>query len=345
MTRKAISFKLTPMKFTIVIVTANRPKELFNCLNSVFNQKIAEEFETIVIFNGDLAYHEKCNQLFKKVKTYFIHKTTPAMARNYAITKSHGEYIFFLDDDCELPKNYFQRVDFKSDWDVLGGPDKTPQMSTRFQIASGRALTSPLCMGPTRFRHQSEKNELEVATESSLILCNLWIRSSIFKTENYCFNPNLFRNEENFLLKELSLAGKKIYRNSSLFVFHIRKNSFESLGLSVFKSAFYRVQNFSMLPLKSEIIYFAPILWLFALSWAIFHPDGFLTKLFLAYTVAVFAQHLVKYRSISFLYVLFHYFILFMYSLGLVKGVLSSAPLFYRNFKVNKSFIKESKTK
>ena len=345
MTRTPNSFKLITMKFTIVIVTANRPKELFTCLNSVFSQKHSYKFETIVIFNGDLAYHERCNQLFKQVKTYFIHKTTPAMARNYAVSKSSGDYIFFLDDDCELPKNYFQLIDFNLDWDVMGGPDKTPTFSSRFQLISGRALTSPLCMGPTRFRHQADKSQVEIANEATLILCNLWIKSSIFKNENFCFNTHLFRNEENFLLKELSLAGKKIYRNSTLFVFHIRKKTFESLGFSVFKSAFYRVQNFSILPLKSELIYFTPIIWLLSLLWAFFHPEGILIKLFFSYTGIIFIHHLIKYRSVSFLYVLFHYFILFMYSIGLIKGLFSFTPLLYRSLRLNKSLIKESKSK
>ena len=228
------------MKFSIIIITYNRQNELMNCLDSIRASNIdnffKDQYEVIVIFNGDRTYLDKFTKKFENFKIQFIHKTTPSNARNHALLKARGEFFFFLDDDCTLPVDYFSRLNLNYSWDVLGGPDRTPLRSSLFQRAVGRALTSPLCMGPTSKRHNCGEVYSHNSDEKELILCNLWIRASLFKKEGYQFNPELFRNEENFLLKELKIAQKTMHYSQTLFVYHQRKNDLEKLGLSIIKS-------------------------------------------------------------------------------------------------------------
>lgn len=122
------------MKFSIIIVTYNKHKELFNCLESIARCQSQYPFEVIVIFNGDRSYMEKCSQTFKEFSLHFIHKSTSATARNLGINKAKGEYLFFLNDDCTLPPDYFSSVHFETNWDVLGGRIKLPCIQLRFKM-------------------------------------------------------------------------------------------------------------------------------------------------------------------------------------------------------------------
>ena len=98
------------MKFSIIIVTYNRKKELAACLESICSQKIQTPFEVVIIFNGESSYFEKIKESYPSFKCYYITTHTPAYARNYGVAKSSGELIFFIDDDCTLPENYFNQL-------------------------------------------------------------------------------------------------------------------------------------------------------------------------------------------------------------------------------------------
>lgn len=333
------------MKYSIVVVTYNRQKELLNCLESIARCASPYPYEVIVVFNGDRAYLEKCAQLYKNFQMMFIHKSTPANARNFAAKQAKGEYLFFLDDDCILPENYFSNMDFTQGWDVLGGPDQTPLTSTPLQFITGKALSSPLCMGPTYKRHTSTKEYDTVANEKSLILCNLWFRASLFKNEHFQFNSDLFRNEENYLLKELTNNGKVLHYNSQLFVYHQRKDGLEKLGAAIIKSGECRMQNFALMPQFKELLYFLPLVWFSLLLFMIFHPLATTLAGFSFYTVTIIFYYMITNKSFSFRYILLHYFILTAYSIGLLKGLMRFTPLLYSNLKENKSLINESSSK
>jgi glycosyltransferase involved in cell wall biosynthesis len=333
------------MKFSIIIVTYNKHKELFNCLESITRCQSQHPFEVIVIFNGDRTYMEKCSQTFKKFSLHFIHKSSPASARNFGISKAKGEYIFFLDDNCTLPTNYFSLVNFENNWDVLGGPDQTPVQSTPLQNAIGKALSSPLCMGPTYKRHTPRNGYQKNASDSSLTLCNLWFKTSLFTQERFQFTPKLFRNEETLLLKELKNKDKILHYSPSMFVFHERKKNLEELGTESIHNGESRMQNLALMPQKKDTIYLLPLLWLILLCWIIFHPQSILGNGFIIYTALIALYYMVKHKGFSFRYIFLHYFILGTYSIGLVIGFWKYYPILYSNLRENKSLIKESKSK
>lgn len=333
------------MKFSIIIVTYNRHKELFNCLESITRCQSQHPFEVIVIFNGDRTYMEKCSQTFRNFSLHFIHKSTPANARNFGVSKAKGEYIFFLDDECTLPSDYFSLVNFENNWDVLGGPDQTPAQSTPLQHAIGKALSSPLCMGPTYKRHTPRNGYQKNASDSSLTLCNLWFKTSLFTQERFQFLPKLFRNEETLLLKELKNKGKMLHYSPSMFVFHQRKKNLEGLGTEIIHNGESRMQNLTLMPQKKDTIYLLPLIWLILLCWIIFHPQSILGNGFIIYTVLIALYYMVKHKGFSLRYILLHYFILGAYSIGLVIGFWKYYPILYSNLRENKSLIKESKSK
>lgn len=321
------------MKFSIVIVTYNRKKELEKCLESIKRQVINYPFEVIVVFNGELSYLDKTKTNDPSLKCYYVPSCSPSAARNFGITKCQGENIFFLDDDCFLPVNYFDHVDLTINWDVLGGPDQTSPDSSEFQKTLGNVLSSPLCMGKTHFRHSlNAKPGIIEADESQLILCNLWIKKKIFTEDRHTFDNELFRNEESFLLKKLKLEGKMIMYCPSLYVYHLRRDNYGPLATAVMRSGECRVLSFMKLPLARELIYLLPLFYIFMLFVWLFNLSSFLSMIFIPYFVLVYVIGFVKSKSLKLNYLFVHIFVLFIYSIGLTKGLLQHTWILLRDF-------------
>lgn len=311
------------MDFSIVIVTYNRKKHLEKCLSSIKAcAPTSHKYEVIVIFNGETSYLNAIRSRYPDFQTFYIPTSTPAAARNYAATKAKGNYLFFLDDDCFLPADYFSHVSFEENWDALGGPDQTPPDASDFQKTLGLALSSPLCTGKTFKRHTStSKSVLKGSDESHLILCNLWMKRSLFSTEGYQFPVDLFRNEENYLLKELRTAGKKILYNSRMYVYHNRKEDIVSLSRAVIKSGECRFKSFTKLPEKSEAIYFLPSAFLIFFLYWLFNPFSFFGYAFILYTLAVILYMGLVQKTFSVKVIFLHYFIVLFYAIGLLNGL------------------------
>ncbi|MDD4973020.1 MAG: glycosyltransferase [Bacteriovorax sp.] len=329
------------MKFSIIIVTFNRKKALTECLQSICSQSLKIPYEVIVILNGDRGYLEKYKASFRQFTFMHISQTTSANARNIAIKKAQGEYVLFLEDDCIMPTNYFQNINFDLPWDVLGGPDQTPLYASSLQTLIGRALASPLCMGPAFKRHSRNSFSNHNATEESLVICNLWFKKTLFINEGFHFNKKLFRNEDHFLLKEMSKNNKTFHYNPNLFVYHLRQPNLEKLGAALIQSGKCRASTFFLMPNKNELIFFAPLIFLACFLLMIFQPNLFFLISILLYTFAVLAYGVITHRRLSLRLVLLHYFILFCYNIGLFMGSWLSLGYFYKNLKTNNSIANE----
>lgn len=309
------------MKFSIVIVTYNRKKDLEKCLAAIKRQSCAYPYEVIVVFNGELSYLEKTKTSHPTAKIFYTPSVLPSAARNFGISKCQGEYILFLDDDCILPPGYFQHLKFDGSWDIMGGPDQTPEDANEFQQTLGQVLASPFCMGKTYLRHSNNsKSGIINSDESKLILCNLWFNAKIFTAEGNRFDSELYRNEESFLLKKLKLEGKILKYNPSLFVYRNRRNGYGPLATSFTKRGESRVLNFMKLPTASESIYFMPLVFNALLFTWMFNLSSKLGFIFLVYFLMVTTYGIVKFKTAKPSYFFMHLFILFMYSIGLFKG-------------------------
>ena len=101
------------IKFSIVIAVFNRPSEIEELLKSISLQDY-RDFEIIIVEDGSEksskevvnSYNDKLNIFY-----YFIKNRGPALARNFGVSKSKGEWIIFFDSDCTIPSNYFFEVE------------------------------------------------------------------------------------------------------------------------------------------------------------------------------------------------------------------------------------------
>lgn len=94
---------------SIIVCVYNTEKYLYNCLNSILNQKY-RDFEVIIIDDGSidlskniiLDFTEKDNRF----KYFYQNNNGQAIARNNGIIKSNGDYIVFVDSDDVIGENY-----------------------------------------------------------------------------------------------------------------------------------------------------------------------------------------------------------------------------------------------
>ena len=92
---------------SLIIATLNRPQDLQRCLYSINNLTIPFE-EIIIVEQGDFERTQAIQRKFLdlNIKIYFCATRSLAVARNTGIKKASGEFIFFLDDDAEINKDY-----------------------------------------------------------------------------------------------------------------------------------------------------------------------------------------------------------------------------------------------
>lgn len=241
------------IKVSIIILTHHRLDLIKKCLESIWLQNPHSfDLEIISMINGldvdTLRYFDQV----KFEHPNFIYFQNPVglrvgEARNQIINKAKGDYLCFIDDDIELPKNYFQTasmlMETYENLDVFGGPDQTKKTASDFQLILGEVMKSFLAMGPTAKRHNVKGKDTTEGSEINLILCNLWMKRSLFK-ENFHFPKDYIRGEENILLGQLKKSGKSLIYSPKLLVYHERKNSIKKLVRATYYSGQFRSYGF-----------------------------------------------------------------------------------------------------
>lgn len=98
---------MTVIATSLIIPTLNRPNDLKRCLDSI--AKLNQNFDEIIIVEqGNFDLTETIAQQFINfnISVYFYDIKSLTRARNFGIKKAQGEFIFFVDDDTELDKDY-----------------------------------------------------------------------------------------------------------------------------------------------------------------------------------------------------------------------------------------------
>lgn len=90
------------------IVPASRTTFLFDCISSILNQQIEDEFEIICVLNGSASSDFSADivrQLNEESSLEFINSSAQnaAQARNEGAKKAKGTYLAFIDDDVIIP--------------------------------------------------------------------------------------------------------------------------------------------------------------------------------------------------------------------------------------------------
>ena len=84
---------------------------------------------------------------------FFTENQGPALARNFGVKKSEGEWVIFFDSDCTIPKNYFFVVEkflAENNVSLYGGPDMMDESFSYLQKSINFSMTSLLTTGGIR---------------------------------------------------------------------------------------------------------------------------------------------------------------------------------------------------
>jgi GT2 family glycosyltransferase len=105
-------------KFSIIIITFNRPVETLDCIKSIVNNASHKHIgEVIVINNNSKSCYKKFEQALDdfpvKVNYHLLNENLGvAGGRNYGIEVSKYENLFFIDDDAEIDSDVLEKANF-----------------------------------------------------------------------------------------------------------------------------------------------------------------------------------------------------------------------------------------
>ena len=97
------------MSTSLIIATLDRPDDLARCLDSVARLRPGFD-EVIVVEQGDARRTRAVAGRFSDLTVTVAPLADRSLtrARNAGIERARGEYLFFVDDDTELPPDYVQ---------------------------------------------------------------------------------------------------------------------------------------------------------------------------------------------------------------------------------------------
>lgn len=93
-----VSYPITKKPLVSIIIPSKNLALLDNCIQNILNKTTYQNYEIVVINNG-----QKINHDWPKTKIYEWHqKFNYSSVNNFGETKSKGEYLLFLNDDIEI---------------------------------------------------------------------------------------------------------------------------------------------------------------------------------------------------------------------------------------------------
>src|SRR5579885_1084525 len=106
----------TPIIFSVIVPVLNSRGYLHTCLNSILqaaNQFGNAKVELIVVDNGstDGSYELLLNEYASHATVQQFRDITVGALRNRGVALSSGEFLSFIDSDCEIHPDYFERAE------------------------------------------------------------------------------------------------------------------------------------------------------------------------------------------------------------------------------------------
>ena len=241
---------------SICIVTGRRDATLDACLVSLLGQTDAPPHELLVCAEGDDGVAEVVHRRFPGAQVAFVDRALPGAARNVLIERARGELLLFLDDDITVAPDLLARLarlaSEHPDVGVFGGPNDTPEASSRFQFVQGAALASLVGSGPVRRRYGAHPQGM--ADERYFTLCNLAIRRDVMVP----FADDLVCAEENDVLEELRHRKVLMLYDPDLVAYHERRSTLGGFARQMFKYGRGRGQVSVRRPREIQLAFLIP---------------------------------------------------------------------------------------
>lgn len=104
-----------PVRFTLVVMTYNRPAALARCLRSLTDLRYPRNaYEVVVVDDGSRPEEAGASRAVAgahKASYHRIAHAGTAAARNAGLARARGEFVAFIADDYSLPADYLLKAD------------------------------------------------------------------------------------------------------------------------------------------------------------------------------------------------------------------------------------------
>lgn len=262
-----------------------------------------------------------------KIEVFIVEGRQPSKQRNEAAKIARGELIYFLDSDSEFSKNLFRlntRHYKNSEVAAVGGPSLSPKNETFAQKCFGAGLKSLFGAFNTRARYKPI-GAVRYATEKEVILCNLSIRTEIFKRYKG-FDERLYPNEENEFLNRMTSNKEKIIYDPEVRVFRNHRDNLKQFIKQLLNYGRGRAEHYMVSPQFLNPVFFVPVFFIcYVLSLFFFHPWWYKMPFYAYIILSLFftGNTAVEERSPVLLFVMpFIFFLMhFSYGFGILTGL------------------------
>jgi len=211
-------------KISVIIPVYNAERYLKKCLDSLLEQTF-QDYEVIIINDGSKDSSGEICEEYKKLnsKIQVIHQENQGVskARNTAIEKAQGEWLFFLDADDELFKNSLETLySHTKGVDIVIG--ECVVYSTE-----GRVIFTP----PKTFIEHLDKNStFKLLYRPYFIyqgyLCNKLYKRTILTDNNIRFNEKISFGEDKLMIVEyMSHCKNSTYTSQPVYKYYRREES------------------------------------------------------------------------------------------------------------------------
>ncbi|WP_040490748.1 glycosyltransferase [Indibacter alkaliphilus] len=246
------------MFFSVIIPVFNRSEEIVELLHSLCLQDCSD-FEVIVVDDGsDPPCQSQVDFFLDKLPISYFHINNigQGFARNFGIEKAQGQYFVFFDSDCVIPPSYFsilKKAIEERGLDAHGGPDAASDDFSLQQKAMDFAMTSLWTTGGIRGR-------LNDPAKFQARGFNMGFSAQVYQQVGGFFDPN--RAEDIEISIRIKDAGFKLELVQEAYVYHKRKNSFQSFVRQGFNFGKNRVNVSRFHPRAIKAIHLLPSLFL-----------------------------------------------------------------------------------
>ena len=330
------------LKFSVIVPVFNRPKEVYELLESLANQT-DKDVEIVIIEDGSTIKCQNEVKLFEsKLQIKYFYKTNsgPGLSRNIGFEKASGDYCIFLDSDCILPPDYIRIVKnaLASNYvDAFGGPDKALDSFSPLQKAINYSMTSFLTTGGIR----GGGEKLDKFYPRSF---NMGYSREVYQLTKG-FSSLRFGEDIDMSIRILE-NGFKTKLIKAAYVYHKRRSNLRQFFKQVYNSGIARINLYKRHPNSLKFVHSFPsvfvlgVLLLIILS--IFVSTYFLAPILL-HILLLYLDSTIKTKSpgIGLIAVITSYFQLIGYGTGFIVSFWKRIILGKDEFSAfNKNFYK-----
>lgn len=244
-----------PMLFSLIVPVYNRPGEVDDLLRSLAAQT-DRGFEAIFVEDGStVSCQPQCDRYAGEFAIKYFYKDNEgrSIARNHGIDRADGDYFVFVDSDCILPPDYFERLRKALELcpaDCFGGPDAAHESFTDTQKAINYAMTSFLTTGGIR----GGKTSMEKFVPRTF---NMGFSRRVFeKTGGF---REMF-SEDIDMSTRIRLDGFKIALFPDVKVYHKRRVDFRKFWRQVHVFGMSRITLQLLYPGSMKLVHWLPAL-------------------------------------------------------------------------------------